>query len=58
MAAYEKSHLALDLATGLLLDKAGVVLDDAVRGQVTHMPKVPYLAPRTDVQGAPVPQQQ
>jgi outer membrane protein TolC len=58
MAAYEKSHLALDLATGLLLDKSGIVLDDAVRGQVTHMPKVPYVAPRTDVQGAPAPAQQ
>lgn len=58
MAAYEKAHLALDLATGLLLDRAGVVLDDAVRGQVNHMPKVPYVAPRTDLQGAPVAQQQ
>jgi outer membrane protein len=58
MAAYEKAHLALDLATGLLLDRAGVVLDDAVRGQVNHMPKVPYVTPRTDVQGAPTAQQQ
>jgi len=46
MAAYEKSRLELDRATGLLLDHAGIVMDDAVRGQVTHLPNVPYVAPR------------
>jgi outer membrane protein len=46
MAAYEKSRLELDRATGLLLDHAGIIMDDAVRGQVTHMPNVPYVAPR------------
>jgi outer membrane protein TolC len=46
MAAYEKSRLELDRATGLLLDHAGIVMDDAVRGQVTHTPNVPYVAPR------------
>jgi outer membrane protein TolC len=48
MAAYEKSHIELDRATGLLLDHAGILVSDAERGQVTHMPKVPYVAPRTD----------
>jgi outer membrane protein TolC len=48
MAAYEKSHLELDRATGLLLDHAGIVMSDAERGEVTHMPKVPYISPRTD----------
>jgi outer membrane protein len=48
MAAYEKSRIELDRATGLLLDHAGIVMGDAVRGQVTHMPNVPYVAPRKD----------
>jgi outer membrane protein TolC len=46
MAAYEKSRLELDRATGLLLDHAGIIMDDAVRGQVTHTPNIPYVAPR------------
>ena len=42
------------IATGLLLDHSGIVMADAERGEVTHMPDVPYVAPRTDVQpGAP-----
>jgi outer membrane protein len=48
MAAYEKSHLELDRATGVLLDHAGIVMSDAERGEVTHMPKIPYITPRTD----------
>ena len=48
-AAYEKSRLEMDRATGLLLDHAGIIMDDAERGQVTHMPNVPYAAPRTDM---------
>ena len=58
MAAYEKSRIELDRATGLLLDHAGVILSDAERGEVTHMPKIPYVAPRTDVQAAPATPQQ
>jgi outer membrane protein len=56
MAAYEKSRIELDRATGLLLDHAGIVMADAERGQVTHMPNIPYVAPRKDVNsvlGAP-----
>jgi outer membrane protein TolC len=49
MAAYEKSRLELDRATGELLDHAGISIDDAARGQVTHMPNVPYVAPRKDL---------
>ena len=53
-AAYEKARVELDRATGLLLDHSGIVMADAERGEVTHMPDVPYVAPRTDVQpGAP-----
>ena len=47
-AAYEKSRIELDRATGLLLDHAGIDVADATRGQVTHLPSVPYVAPRTD----------
>lgn len=49
-AAYEKSRLELDRATGLLLENAKIDLTDAIRGQVTHLPNVPYAAPRQDVQ--------
>jgi outer membrane protein TolC len=53
-AAYEKARVELDRATGLLLDHSGIVMADAERGEVTHMPNIPYVAPRTDVQpGAP-----
>jgi len=51
-AAYEKSVIELDRATGLLLDHAGINVADAARGQVTHLPNVPYVAPRPDA--APV----
>ena len=40
-AAYEKSRIELDRATGLLLDHTGINVADATRGQVTHLPKVP-----------------
>src|ERR1700733_8318328 len=49
-AAYEKARVELDRATGLLLDHSGIVMADAERGEVTHMPNVPYIAPRTDAQ--------
>ena len=49
MAAYEKSQVEMDRATGLLLERAGIVMADAESGRVTHMPNVPYVTPRTDV---------
>ena len=49
-AAYEKSRLELDRATGLLLENARIDVTDAIRGQVTHLPNVPYVAPRQDVE--------
>jgi len=49
MAAYEKSRLELDRATGELLDHASISIDDAARGTVTRMPNVPYVAPRKDL---------
>jgi outer membrane protein len=50
MAAYEKSQVEMDRATGLLLERAGIVMADAENGRVTHMPNVPYATPRTDAQ--------
>jgi len=50
MAAYEKSRVELDRATGLLLDHTGIVLADAQRGEAAHMPKAPYVAPRQTTQ--------
>lgn len=49
-AAYEKAEIELDRATGLLLEHAGIVMQDAVSGDVTHMPHVPFVAPRSDAQ--------
>jgi len=47
-AAYEKSRIELDRSTGLLLDHSGIDIADATRGEVTHLPTVPYVAPRVD----------
>jgi outer membrane protein len=49
-AAYEKSRVELDRATGLLLDHANIDVAEATRGKVTHLPTVPYVAPRRDTQ--------
>jgi len=57
-AAYEKARVELDRATGLLLDHSGIVMADAERGEVTHMPNVPYVAPRQEVQPGVPPQAQ
>jgi outer membrane protein len=51
-AAYEKSRIELDRATGLLLDHAGIDIADATRGQVTRLPNVKYVAPRPDISPA------
>jgi outer membrane protein TolC len=56
MAAYEKAQIELDRATGLLIEHAGIDMGDAVKGEVRHAPKIPFVAPRTDVQPA-TPQQ-
>jgi outer membrane protein len=57
MASYEKSRLELDRATGLLLEHAGIIMADAERGQVTHAPNVPYVAPREHPQSVMPPAQ-
>jgi outer membrane protein TolC len=48
-AAYEKSCVELDRATGLLLNHSGIDVTEATRGQVTRLPNVPYVAPRQNV---------
>jgi len=50
MAAYAKARVELDRATGLLLDNSGILMSDAEKGEVTHMPKTPFVTPRADVQ--------
>ncbi len=47
-AAYEKSRVELDRATGLLLDHSNIDIADATRGQVRRLPRVPYVVPRQD----------
>ena len=47
-AAYEKSRVERDRATGLLLDHAGILVGDAAKGQVTHMPNIPFVTPRSN----------
>jgi outer membrane protein len=54
-AAYEKSRIELDRATGLLLEHAGINIDDATRGQVSHLPNVPYVEPRQELNPAAQP---
>jgi outer membrane protein len=57
MAAYEKAQVELDRATGLLLDHSGILLSDAERGEVTHMPSVPFVSARPDVPESVMPPQ-
>jgi outer membrane protein len=49
MSAYVRSRIEMDRATGLLLDHNGIVMADAERGQVTHLPSVPHAMPRQDM---------
>jgi outer membrane protein len=46
MSAYEKSRVELDRAIGFTLDRLGILVADAERGQVTKMPSVPYVIER------------
>ena len=57
MAAYEKSRVELERAVGTLLDKNGISIDDAAKGQVTRMPNVPYVTQRKDLPTSTQPQQ-
>jgi len=52
MAAYEKSRVDLDRATGRLLDTTGIQISDAERGEVTNLPHVPDVTSRRDLPSA------
>jgi len=52
ISAYEKSRIELDRSVGVTLDRAGISIDDAARGQVTRMPAVPNVVPRKDLPSA------
>jgi len=52
-AAYEKAQIELDRATGLLLDHSGVLIGDAERGEVSHMPNIPHVVARPADQAMP-----
>jgi outer membrane protein len=56
-AYFVKSRIELDRAVGSTLDRAGISIEDAAKGQVTRMPNVPYVAPRKDLPGAAPAQQ-
>lgn len=53
-SAYEKARVELDRVTGQTLDRLGILMADAERGQVSKMPSVPYVAPRPAEQQTPV----
>jgi outer membrane protein len=58
-AAYEKAEVELERATGLLLDHSGVLIGDAERGEVSHMPTIPHVVARPADQAMPAnPQRQ
>ena len=55
-AAYEKSRVDLDTATGMTLTNLGIQIADAETGNVTQAPNVPGIVPRSTnppVPGAP-----
>ena len=57
-SAYEKARVELDRVTGATLDRLGILISDAERGEVTKMPNVPYVAPRPVEQQTPTQPQQ
>lgn len=52
-AQYEKSRVDLETATGSTLASLGISIADAETGNVTQMPKVPGIVPRTDNPATP-----
>ncbi|MBZ5656655.1 MAG: TolC family protein [Acidobacteriia bacterium] len=50
---YEKARVELDRSIGATLDRLGILMNDAERGQVTKMPAVPYVAARPAEQEKP-----
>jgi outer membrane protein len=48
MSTYEKSIVELDRATGLTLARAGIEIEEAVRGEVQQLPHFAGVAPRKE----------
>jgi hypothetical protein len=55
-AAYEKSRVELDRATGLTLTHLGIEMAQAETGKVTTEPHVPGVVPRAEPTTPPAPQ--
>ena len=57
LSTYEKARVALEKATSLILERNGITMEDAVRGQVAHQPAIPGLMPNPTpgTVGAPPP---
>jgi hypothetical protein len=47
LSTYEKARVALDQVMATILDRNGISMEDAVSGQVTHMPSIPELQPNS-----------
>jgi len=45
LSTYEKARVALDQYTATILDRNGILMEDAASGQVTRMPAIPGLQP-------------
>jgi outer membrane protein TolC len=52
-STYEKARVELDRSIGATLDRLGILMNDAERGQVSKQPSVPYVEPRPAEQQAP-----
>jgi outer membrane protein len=52
-ALYEKAEVEMDRSIGLLLEHAGIQIEEAQRGQVTQLPNIPHVAPRPAEQQVP-----
>ncbi|MDR3763477.1 MAG: TolC family protein [Acidobacteriota bacterium] len=52
LSTYEKARVSLEQVTATILDRNGIAVEDAARGQVTRMPNVPGLVPNQTTQPA------
>jgi len=53
MSAYEKSRVELDRVTGATLARNNIQMSDAESGQITTMPAVPGVIPRSELRAEP-----
>jgi outer membrane protein TolC len=57
LSTYEKDRVALEQVTSTILERNGISVEDAVRGEVTHMPAVPGLVPNSTAKTVAAPEQ-